>query len=52
MKMLIKDQGVKPGKISSHLKAKKNPRPQKLEIKKELIKIKNTIKKASKVNIK
>jgi len=52
MKMLIKDQGVKPGKITSYLKAKKNPRPQKLEIKKELVKIKNIIKKASKENIK
>ncbi len=52
MKILIKDQGIKPGKITSYLNAKKNPRPQQLKIKKELIKIKNVIKKASKVNIK
>ena len=52
MKILIKDQGIKPGKITSYLNAKKNPRPQQLKIKEELIKIKNVIKKASKVNIK
>jgi DNA-binding transcriptional MerR regulator len=52
MKILIKDQGIKPGKISSYLKAKKNPRPQKLEIKKELIRIKNAIKKVRKLEIK
>ena len=49
MKKLIKDQGIKPGKIAAHLNAKKNSRPQELEIKKELIKIKDIIKKASKV---
>ena len=49
MKKLIKDQGVKPGKIAAHLNAKKDPRPQQIEIKKELIKIKDIIKKASKV---
>ena len=49
MKTLIKDQGIKPGKIATHLDAKKNSRPQKLEIKKELIKIRNSIKNASKV---
>lgn len=49
MKKLIKDQGIKPGKIAAHLNAKKNSRPQQLEIKKELIKIKDIIKKASKV---
>ena len=52
MKMLIKDQGIKPGKISSYLNAKKNPRPQQLKIKKELIKIKNIIKKTRKLKIK
>ena len=52
MKMLIKDQGIKPGKIASYLNAKKNPRPQQLKIKKELIKIKNIIKKARKLDIK
>ena len=49
MKKLIKDQGIKPVKISAHLNIKKNIRPQQIEIKKELIKIKNIIKKASKV---
>ena len=49
MKRLIKDQGIKPGKIASYLNSKKNPRSQQLRIKKELIKIKDSIKKASKV---
>ena len=49
MKKLIKDQGIRPGKIAAHLNAKKNPRPQQIEMKKELIKIKDIIKKASKV---
>ena len=44
MKKLIKDQGIKPRKIAIHLKNKKKPTPQQLEIKKELIKIKNIIK--------
>ena len=52
MKILIKDQGIKPGKITSYLNAKKILRPQQLKIKEELIKIKNVIKKASKVSIK
>ena len=49
MKKLIKEQGIRPKRISSYLRAKKNPRAQQLEIKKELIKIKDSIKKASKV---
>ena len=49
MKRLIKDQGIKPGKIATYLKTKKNPRSHQLEIKKELIKIKDIIKKASKL---
>ena len=52
MKILIKDQGIKPGKISFYLNSKKNPRPQQLKIKKELIKIKNIIKKTRKLKIK
>ena len=51
IKKLIKDQGIKPGKISSYLKNKKKPRPQQIEIRKELINIKNIIKKASKLKI-
>tara|TARA_B100000242_G_scaffold161694_1_gene115476 strand:- start:3834 stop:4184 length:351 start_codon:yes stop_codon:yes gene_type:complete len=56
IKKLIKDQGIKPGKISTYLKSKKKPKSQKIEttsqkieIRQELIKIKNLIKKASKV---
>ena len=49
MKKLIKDQGIKPGKIDIYLKSKKKPRAQQIELKKELIKIKNIIKKASKL---
>ena len=49
MKNLIKDQGIKPGKIAAYLNTKKKPRPQQIEIKKELVKIKNIIKKASKL---
>ncbi len=49
MKKLIKDQGIKPVKIAAHLNIKKNTRPQQIELKKELTKIKNIIKKASKV---
>jgi DNA-binding transcriptional MerR regulator len=49
MKKLIKDQGIKPGKISIYLKKKETPRPQQIEIRKELIKIMNIIKKASKL---
>ena len=51
MKILIKDQGIKPGKISTYLNAKKNPRPQQFRIKKELIKIKNILKKTRKLKI-
>ena len=51
MKKLIKDQGIKPEKIDAHLNAKKNPKPQQIEIKKELIKIKDIIKKSSIVQI-
>ena len=51
MKRLIKDQGIKPGKIATHLNSKKNPILHQLEIKKELIKIKDIIKKSSKVQI-
>ena len=49
MKKLIKDQGIKPQKISTYLKDKKIPRTQEIVLKKELIKIKNIIKKASKL---
>ena len=52
MKKLIKDQGIKPEKIATHLTAKKNSRSPHLNIKKELIKIRNIIKNASKVKIK
>ena len=51
MKKLIKDQGIKPRKVAIHLKNKKKPTPQQLELKKELIKIKNIIKKVSKLKI-
>ena len=49
MKRLIKDQGIKPGKIDTYLKSKQKPSFQHIEIRKELIKLKNLIKKASKV---
>ncbi len=49
IKRLIKDNGIKPGKIATYLKNKKKPKPQQLEIKKELIKIKEIIKKARKL---
>ena len=49
MKKLIKDQGIKPQKISTYLKDKKIPRTQEIVLKKELIKIKNIIKKARKL---
>ena len=52
MKRLIKDQGIKPGKIATYLKTKKNPMSHQLEIKKELVKIKDIIKKTSKLQIK
>ncbi len=46
---LIYEQGVKPSKISLHLKAKKVSHTLNLGIKEELIKIRNNIKKASKL---
>ena len=49
MKKLIKDQGIKPGKVATYLSAKKKPSHHKLEIKKELTRIKDIIKKARKV---
>ena len=52
MKRLIKDHGIKPGKIATYLKTKKNPRSHQIELKKELIKIKDIIKKASNLQIK
>ena len=48
IKKLIKDQGIKPGKIANYLKNKKKPKPQQLDIKKELVKIKKIIKNTSK----
>ena len=48
IKELIKDRGIKPSKISSYLKNKKIPKSQNLEIKKELVNIKNLIKKLAK----
>tara|TARA_B100000242_G_scaffold240914_2_gene181002 strand:- start:185 stop:514 length:330 start_codon:yes stop_codon:yes gene_type:complete len=49
IKKLIKDQGIKPGKISNYLKNKRKPKTQQIEIKKELVKIKKIIKNASKL---
>ena len=49
IKRLIKDQGIKPSKISLYLSNKKIKKSHNLEFKKELLKIKNLIKKASKV---
>ena len=49
IKKLIKDQGIKPAKISLYSSNKKIRKSNHLDIKKELIKIKNLIKKASKV---
>tara|TARA_B100000927_G_scaffold196048_1_gene158295 strand:+ start:225 stop:554 length:330 start_codon:yes stop_codon:yes gene_type:complete len=49
IKKLIKDQGIKPAKISLYLSNKKMKKSHNLEIKKELLIIKNLIKKASKV---
>ena len=46
---LIKDQGIKPAKISLYLSNKRMKKSHNLEIKKELINIRNLIKKASKV---
>ena len=48
-KKLIKDKGIKPANVSSYMGIKRKPKPKNLDIKKELIKIKNLIKKASKV---
>ena len=47
IKKLIKEEGIKPAKIGLHLKAKKNPIIHNLEIKKELLNIRNIIKKTS-----
>jgi len=49
IKKLIKDQGIKPAKISLYLSNKKIRKSNHLDIKKELTNIKNLIKKASKV---
>ena len=49
IKKLIKDQGIKPAKIGLYLSNKKIRESTNLDIKKELINIKNLIKKASKV---
>jgi DNA-binding transcriptional MerR regulator len=49
IKRLIKDQGIKPSKISLYLSNKKIRKSNNLEIKKELINLKNLIKKASKL---
>jgi len=49
IKRLIKDQGIKPSKISLYLSNKKIRKSNYLDIKKELLNIKNLIKKASKV---
>ena len=46
---LIYEQGVKPSKISLYLSNKKIRKSNYLDIKKELLNIKNLIKKASKV---
>jgi DNA-binding transcriptional MerR regulator len=51
IKKLIKDQGIKPEKITTYLKNKVKPRSQRIEIKKELIEIKKIIKKARKLKI-
>ena len=49
IKELIKDRGIKPAKISLYLSNKKIKKSNNLVIKRELINIKNLIKKASKV---
>jgi DNA-binding transcriptional MerR regulator len=49
IKKLIKDQGIKPVKLNLYLSNKNIKESTNLEIKKELINIKNLIKKASKV---
>lgn len=49
IKKLIKVQGIKPAKIGLYLSNKKIRESTNLDIKKELINIKNLIKKASKV---
>tara|TARA_B100001939_G_scaffold110555_1_gene95469 strand:+ start:247 stop:576 length:330 start_codon:yes stop_codon:yes gene_type:complete len=49
IKKLIKDQGIKPARISLYLSNKKIRKSNYLDIKKELLNIKNLIKKASKV---
>ena len=49
IKKLIKDQGIKPAKISLYLSNKKIRKSNYLDLRKELQSIKNLIKKASKV---
>ncbi len=49
IKRLIKDQGIKPSKISLYLSNKKIRKSNYLDIRKELQNIKNLIEKASKV---
>ena len=49
IKKLIKDQGIKPSKARLYLSNKNIRKSNNLEIKKELLNIKNLIKKASKV---
>ena len=49
IKKLIKDQGIKPAKISLYLSNKKIKKSNHLDLKRELTNIKNLIKKASKV---
>ncbi len=48
IKRLVKDLGIKPAKIGLHLNFKDAPKPEYLELKKELNIIKERIKKASK----
>ena len=49
IKKLIKDQGIKPSRARLYLLNKNISKSNNLEIKKELLNIKNLIKKASKV---
>tara|TARA_B100000212_G_C27305163_1_gene503260 strand:- start:562 stop:891 length:330 start_codon:yes stop_codon:yes gene_type:complete len=49
IRKLIKEGGIKPSKIGLHLKSKKKPNTLNLEIKKDLVNIKNIIKNTSKL---
>ena len=49
VKVLIKDQGIKPSHIGSYMKEKKSKKTQSLDIKKELEAIKSLLEKTSKV---